>query len=407
MINSKKNILLIMPYGSVGGMERLALTFYDYYKEKGHQIKVLKLIQLQNDIINFGEDELYLSTVDFSEMKASKRLLFYAKSPIHIRKIIKKYNITHSIAFGDMANLFSSLTQTKEFKIGSIHALKSVELITNTFFNKLTRFGYKHLYGKLNKLVCISKAIKEDLIANCAYKFSNLEVIYNPHNTSEIVKRSQETIKDPLEKELFLKKTILFLGRLSVQKSPWHLLNAFAEVISTDKKINLILVGDGDYAVQQIVYSRIKDLNLSNNVHLLGRKSNPYKYIHASNVLVLSSLYEGTPNVIVESIAVGTPVVSSFCTKGIIELMSTKDYNETDSNIEVEAGIVTPNFFNGEIGIPKSFSLIYEEKLLAKALLKVINNSEEYKEKLHLNKQELLKKFNLEYVAKQYLKPVN
>ena len=104
-----------------------------------------------------------------------------------------------------MANIFSSLTFTKEFKIGSIHALKSVELKNVTFFNKITRLGYKTSYKNLNKLVCISKDIKEDLIKNCDYKFSNMEVIYNPHDISLIQNLAKVPITDPVEKDIISK----------------------------------------------------------------------------------------------------------------------------------------------------------------------------------------------------------
>ena len=198
-----------MPYGSVGGMERLALNFYNHYIKNGYEVKALKLIKLENDIINFKEDELFIKSYDFNDMSKFERISFYLNAPIIIRKIIKKYKITHSIAFGDMANLFSSLTFTNEFKIGSIHALKSVELKNSTFFNRISKLGYKTSYRYLDKVVCISKAIKEDLLFNCEYKFSNLEIIYNPHNIKDIARSSQESLTDKREIGLFSKKTIL------------------------------------------------------------------------------------------------------------------------------------------------------------------------------------------------------
>lgn len=127
-------------------------------------------------------------------MSKVQRLKFYLSSPLFINKIIKKYKITHSIAFGDMANLFSSLSFSKEYKIGSIHALKSVEFKNDSTFNKIVKYGYKTCYKKLNKLVCISKAIKLDLINHCNYKFENLEIIYNPHDIESIERLSQEPL---------------------------------------------------------------------------------------------------------------------------------------------------------------------------------------------------------------------
>ena len=400
-----KNILLIMPYGSVGGMERLALNFYHYYKEQGYTIKALKFIKLDSDIIHFGDDELYFSNCDFHQMPRKQRMLFYLKAPFRIRKLIKKFKITHSIAFGDMANFFSSLSFSKEFKIGSIHALKSVELQNPTFFNKITKIGYKSSYKYLNKLVCISKAIKEDIIENCGYKFSNLRIIYNPHNIDSIVDLSTEKLSEPFEIEIFSKKTIVFLGRLSIQKSPWHLIKAFSLVKAKNKDVNLVIIGDGDVMVTKHINKLIIDLKLDKDVHLLGRRPNPYKYISASNVLALSSNYEGTPNVIVESIAVGTPVVSSFCTKGITELMSFEKHDEINENTIVASGIVTPNLFKGVLEIPENDTIEQEEKDLADALCQVLSDTS-FKKNLENNKSKLLTKFELDKVATNYLKNI-
>lgn len=401
-----KSILLIMPYGSVGGMERLALSFYSFYKNNGYSVKALKFIKLENDIISFDEDEIFLSDKDFSFMSKKDRMLFYLKTPKKINRIVKKYNVTHSISFGDMANLFSSLSFSGEYKIGSIHALKSIEFKHKTFFNKITNFGYKSSYKNLNKLVCISKAIKKDLIENCGYRFSNLEIIYNPHDIQSIINLSNEPLTDKYEINIFSKKTILFLGRMSIQKSPWHFIKAFKLVIKDLPETNLVLIGDGDKKVTEYLNKLIKNLNLEDHIYLLGRRSNPYKYLKNSDTLVLSSNYEGTPNVIVESIAVGTPIVSSYCTKGVIELMSLNDYDESFDNIDTETGIVTPNLFRGKLEIP-SFKegFLTEEKQLAEALKKILTTNK-YKISLEKNRKQLLNKFDLQEVSLNYLKQI-
>lgn len=398
-----KTILLIIPYGSVGGMERLALHFYNYYKNKGYTIKVVKLISLKSDIINFNEDELNLSKKDLFELSKIKRVLFYLLSPYKLRKIIKKNNITHSIAFGDMANIFSSLTYTSEYKIGSIHALKSVELNSDSLFTKVIKWSYKSIYRNLNKVVCISSAIKTDLIENCGYSFiENLEVIYNPHDTAEIKQLSEEIIENQKEQVLFNEETVLFIGRLSMQKSPWHLVKAFNELLKTIKRSQLIFIGDGDSEVINYIKKLVNTFEISDNVHFLGRKSNPYKYLKMADVLALSSHYEGTPNVIVEAIALGVPVVSSNCTKGIVELMSLKNVDGLDENIIVESGIITPNMYKGVLGFPDSDELTKEEVQFSEALTNVLINPT-FKTNLLLNQKKLLNKFDVKTSAEAYL----
>lgn len=398
-------ILLIIPYGGVGGIERLALNFYNFYKSKGYEVKVLKIIKLPTDIVNFGEDEYSLSNIDFSGMGRLERLFFYVKAPWKLRQIIQKNRFNYSLGFGDMSNIFSSLTFTKEYKIVSIHSTKSKEFTDNTFLNRLSKLSYKTSYYFLDKVVCISKAIKEDLLQNCGFAFpEKLKVIYNPHHIAEIEKMAEIPLETEEEKKIFQKKTILFLGRLTTVKSPWHLLKAFSLLKNAD--CNLVFVGDGAPDVLEYMNQLVGQLGLNEKVFFLGRKSNPYQYLKQASVLALSSKYEGTPNVIVEAIACGIPVVSSNCTAGLPELMSNSLLEKDGDLVITESGIITPTFFDNKIALPENNHSTQEEQVFAEALERVLYDTK-YAENLIANRTTLLQKYDLEKVALAYLNQNN
>lgn len=397
-----KKILLIMPYGSVGGMERLALTFYNHYRSLGYEVKALKIIKLDSDIIHFGDDELFLSGVDFSGMTMQRRMRFYFSVPLRIRRIIKKYGITHSIAFGDMANVFSSWTRTNEFKVASMHAVKSIEFENKNFLNKVFKRAFRKSYRNFDKVVCISNAIRKDLLANCGYAFDNLEVIYNPHDVAEIRRKSTEDLP-AADAPLFENEVVLFLGRMSVQKAPWHLVNAFGELQKQRPNAQLVLIGDGSPEVTRHLERQIAQHQIS-NIHFLGRRSNPYQYMARSKVVALSSYYEGTPNVVVEAMALGIPVVSAF-TPGITELMRVADAEETKALTRTEAGIVTPPFFKGRLNIPDTSVVTEEEKIYADALQETLG-TDAYTKTLAEHQAALLAKFDLQQVAAAYLESI-
>lgn len=399
-----KNILLIIPYGGVGGMERLALYLFEHYKQQGYTVKAVKVIKLKSDIINFGEDEYFLSDLDLCEMKFFSRLFFYCKAPFLVRRIIKKNKFDYSIAFGDMSNVISSLSFTNEYKIASIHALKSVEFTNDTFLNRIFKLAFRSSYFYLDKVICISQAIKEDLIINCGFRFTQkLKVIYNPHNVLKMSQLSLMPFESKEELALFNKQVVLFLGRLSIQKSPWHLVKAFSLAAQHNDDLVLVFIGDGDQDVEKYLFALIEKLGIKEKVFFLGRKSNPFMYLKKAAVLALSSFYEGTPNVIVEAIATGIPVVTSNCTDGIIELMSSKQLEKNGNLLETESGIITPNFFKGALCIPEDDDYIAEEYDFAHAIT-LLTSRKSYKEKILLNKEILLRKFNISHVAKEYLK---
>lgn len=390
-----------MPYGSVGGMEKLAFTFYKHFKSLGYNVTAIKIIKLPDDLVNFGADEISFSSKDFSAFSKLGRLKFYMSIPQKLKKVINKKKIDYTISFGDMANCFNSLSNTSETKIATIHAHKSIELTSKSLMNSLFKLSYSTIYKRFRKVVCISEEIKKDLQLNLKYKFKNLEVIYNPHDYNFIERQAAEVIEDNFENKVFEQDTILFLGRLSVQKAPWHLLNAFH--LSQQKSLNLVFIGDGTSAVLNTLLKLTRDLGMEDRVFFFGRKKNPYKYLRRANVIALTSYYEGTPNVIAEAIALGIPVISSDCTAGIAEMMSLTQTEPDGSNLITEAGIITPTFFEGKLEIPTDFSYKKSEEDFAAAIDFFFENQTYLRGNLQKNKAALWRKYEVATVCENYL----
>jgi len=396
-----KNVLLIIPYGSVGGIERLAVTFYENLKKWGYNVKVIKIIALHNDIVNFGKDEYRLSEKDLSDLSPIQRILFYIKIPFLIRNIIKQNKIDISLAFGDMANSFSAISGTKEKKVASLHAVKSIEFKNIAGINKFFKWSLANSYKRFDKVVAISEAIKQDLIENCNYHFQNLIPIYNPHDFDLIKERSQESLSEN-EQLIFEKKVILFLGRLSIQKAPWQLIKAFNAIKQQFPDHQLVLIGDGDTNVEYYLKQLLAKQG-DERIFFLGRKNNPYKYLARAECLALSSFYEGTPNVIVEAMALNIPILTSNCTDGINEMMIDKINQLQQDSILTDAGIIT-NTINQQtdIGIPQDFSVTPEDHKFAEALIQILDADVNDKVR-NADKTKLLSKFDLEKVIKAYL----
>lgn len=397
-----KTIILFLPYGSVGGMERVAKTLYDFYKKQGFSVKGVKIIGLENDIISFGQDEIVLSHKDFVAYSAVGRLFFYLKIPGMIKRIIRENKADYTISFGDMANCFSALSRTKETKIAGIHNFKSKEASAKNLLNAFFKWGYRNLYQRFEKVVCISPGVKEDLLMNLKYPFNNLKVIYNPHDIATIEKMAEEEIEDKNEKQIFERNVILFLGRMSPAKAPWHLVNALQSM--RQEEVALVFIGDGAEEVMALLKKQIVHYKLEGRVFFLGRKSNPYKYLAKSKILALTSIFEGTPNVIVEAIALSVPVVSSNCTPGINDLMSLKPEDPKEVLHFTEAGLITPDFKNKELPSPDNLKISGEELNYAKALDYCFENYEIILSRLKDNQEALLKKFDMAQVATEYLK---
>ena len=194
------------------------------------------------------------------------------------------------------------------------------------------------------------------------------------------------------EEQIFKKnKVIINVGRLNEQKGQKYLIYAVKKLKLENrlKDIKLVIVGDGPY--RELLLKIIKKEKLENDVYLLGKKINPYKYMYNSYLFILTSLWEGFPNVILEAMACGLPVISSDCKSGPKEILSKKSIDVKDI-VLADYGILIPTLNNNE----KSFI-----DLIKKAIALLIENKElyvKYKKKVSLR----VKKFKIENIIKDW-----
>jgi len=140
---------------------------------------------------------------------------------------------------------------------------------------------------------------------------SKNKVITNGVNIEELTLEDKET-KQQIKKELKLKKKepiIIGAGSLTEQKGFSYLIKAIARLSDKYPNIFLMILGSGPKKdkLQQL----IEKLGVEENVKLLGRQDNVKDYLQLSNIFVLSSLWEGMPNVLLEAQAVGVPSVAT------------------------------------------------------------------------------------------------
>lgn len=116
---------------------------------------------------------------------------------------------------------------------------------------------------------------------------------------------------------------VLAVARLERQKRLDRLLAAFAQVQQTSP-CRLLVLGEG--CLREDLSKQINALGLTDRVQLFGVVDNPFPFMKAAKLLVLSSDFEGLGNVLVESLAVGTPVVSLDCPSGPREILQDGRY---------------------------------------------------------------------------------
>lgn len=172
------------------------------------------------------------------------------------------------------------------------------------------------VYQKADRVIALSHGVAEDLLTLIPNISDRTEVIYNAGVDLRVLNGASE----PLPKEELPHNGPLLVacGRLTEQKGFPHLIEALARVRRVTPA-HLWIIGEGKQ--RQYLENKIQQLGLTNCVRLLGFQNNPYKYMAAADVFVLSSLFEGFGNVIVEAMACGAPVVATDCPYGPREII--------------------------------------------------------------------------------------
>jgi glycosyltransferase involved in cell wall biosynthesis len=187
----------------------------------------------------------------------------------------------------------------------------------NRLIGKIMPSLVRMCYSKADVVVSVSRGVSLDLISNFGLEANKVRTIYNPIINSQLYDLGYENISHPWFKPEH-PPVIIAVGRLSVEKDYPTLIHAFHQIRS-QRSVRLVIIGEGDERLK--LETIIRELNLGDDVDLPGFVRNPYALMMKASCFVLSSLFEGFGNVLVEALAMGCPVVSTDCPTGPAEIL--------------------------------------------------------------------------------------
>ena len=188
-------------------------------------------------------------------------------------------------------------------------------------------------YPRADAIVSNSQDAGEDLARVLRLPPNRITIIYNPTFDDDILPQS----KEPVEHHWFnadQPPVVLGVGRLTAQKDFETLIRAF-HLVHQRLPARLVILGDGPERAS--LESLARHLRIGGHVELLGFVDNPYKYMSRASLFVLSSRYEGMPNVLIEALALGVPSVSTDCPSGPREIFMDSSFSPLVPVGDVEA----------------------------------------------------------------------
>lgn len=297
-----KKIILFMPSIEGGGVEKNFFVISNYLAKKKNNVLLvtaekrflnkLSNIEIINPQLNFWRNG--------TRLRKYMICLF-----LLIKTIIQNKNCC---VFSFQANIYAILVcNILNTKIIS-RSNSAPSGWSNNFFKKLI---YKIGFNLADKLIVNSKEFKKEMKN---YFSVNSVVIYNPFNKNEIIKLSNKKVKKKFRNK-FLR--IITVGRLVDQKNQYCLLQALNH-LKKNLKFELIIIGRGKN--EEKIKEYLIEKNLNNYVKIFYT-NNPFPFIKQSDLFILSSNYEGLPNVLLEAVALKKSVISSDCPTGPKEIL--------------------------------------------------------------------------------------
>lgn len=318
----RKKLALLLPSARAGGAERVLLSLLQKFDRKRfdlHQIVIdpsgswLDAIPRDVSLWVLGYRRVCRSLVSLAVVL--RRL-----SPDVILSTVVHLNL--ALLLIDPLLRRKTKTYIRETNTLSVSIGKGFKASVLRLFARI-------LYPRAEGIICPGEAIKKDLKNNFCIRPHKMVIIPNPVNVDKIRSKMKQD-GNPLKRCRF---RLVAAGSLTRQKGFDMLVKAMASLVKIKPEIHLTILGDGPE--KSNLENEIRALDLLDSIALAGFKENPYPYFFHGDLFVLSSRWEGLPNVVLESLACGTPVVAFDCPGSVGEI-----FDDPSEGVLVPAGDV-------------------------------------------------------------------
>ena len=302
-----------------GGAEKVVFYLSNYLSKKGNEVHILT-INSKDQLSERLNREVRFTT--FNKKRISSSL-------IPLIRFIRTENIDCLISNVWPVTIVSVIASF--FCVGFRQKLVLVEHCNlgeefkhrSKLFKLLQRLSIYFLYNQASKVIAVSNGVREDLIRK-GLRREKTKVIYNPAYPN----LATDELNDEEGKKSWFKDDCLKLSsvsHLSRQKNLPNLVKA-VDILKNEKKINCQAIIAGEGSERNKIEALINQKGLADDITLAGSISNPISLIKESDLLVLSSDYEGFGIVIVEALSVGKTVVSTDCLSGPAEIIRDNEF---------------------------------------------------------------------------------
>lgn len=297
---------------SGGGAERMLLRLAEAFAERGHPVDLV-LVRAEGQYLDQVPHSVNI--VDLGAARTRSAVWRLSRYLDRARPAAMLSGLVHVNVAALLARAIAR--HRMRLVISERNTISADRHAATTASVKLAHRAVPFAYRRADAIVAVSDGVAQDLARFAGLARERIAVINNPVVTPALHRQAAQRPTHPWfgpgQPPL-----ILAVGRLAPQKDFLTLLQAFARLRSR-RPARLAILGDGEE--RDLLVAESERLGIGADVALPGFISNPFAWMAGASVLALSSRWEGSPNVLVEAMACGTPVVATDCPSGPAQIL--------------------------------------------------------------------------------------
>jgi len=317
---SSASIALFLPTLTPGGIETCMLNLAEGFVQQNITVDLI-VADYRGDFITKVPDEV--SIIDLEVDRVLKSIIPLRQYLVNSKPNVLLSGHTHANIAAIIAGKMSNTKTTVAIGVHNTHSLSTST--SRSIKSKFEKRLYSYMYTYADEIIAVSEGAKQYTVHHTPLTDRDISIIYNPVITDDLY----EEITKPVDHRWLSDESlevVLGAGRLVEQKDFETLLCAFKIVVRDNNQARLLIAGEGpkENELQQMISNH----GINDRVELLGYIDDLCAYMNAADVFVLSSKSEGFGIVLVEALAVGTPVISTDCPHGPNEILENGEYGE-------------------------------------------------------------------------------
>ena len=309
-------LTFLLPYLGIGGVEMHFLHLSNYFTKSYKEVEIL----YQNEL----DDGSY-------KRKFNKKVLF---KQINLKGFIKSISIYSNYLDNSKPDLIIVAMYMEAIKIILARAISShkpkIVINGSAHFSSLIKFSdsmviksflrpmAKIFYPLADFFVCQSEGMKCDITSQINIPPERIKTIFNAVIEDQNIFQLSDIAFDPWDSSLNKPYQIIMAGRLVAQKCIAEFIEIF-NILRKNENLRLLIMGEGNLKGQ--IEEKIEKYSLQNDIKIIPFQENFHCYLKQSDLMIVNSSYEGLNNMIIHSLACGTPIISRDCPSGPSEIL--------------------------------------------------------------------------------------